>query len=127
MINFNRESVFDLHPISVGEVRNDVVGLLIGGEEIIAAFKTVRDQVIFTNKRIISVDVQGITGKRRSFATMPYSKVQYFVIQTPGFVELIPDSELFIMFTNGFTAKFEFKGNTDIGLLGRCISEYVLN
>ncbi|MGX8707025.1 MAG: PH domain-containing protein [bacterium] len=127
MINFNRESVFDLHPISVGEVRNDVVGLLIGGEEIIAAFKTVRDQVIFTNKRIISVDVQGLTGKRRSFATMPYSKVQYFVIQTPGFMELIPDSELFIMFTNGFTAKFEFKGNTDIGLLGRCISEYVLN
>lgn len=127
MINFNKESVFDLRPINVGEVRNDVVGLLIGGEEIIAAFKTVRDQVIFTNKRIISVDVQGITGKRRSFATMPYSKVQYFVIQTPGFVELIPDSELFIMFTNGFTAKFEFKGNTDIGLLGRCISEYVLN
>ena len=127
MINFNKESVFDLRPINVGEVRNDVVGLLIGGEEIIAAFKTIRDQVIFTNKRIISVDVQGITGTRRSFATMPYSKVQYFVIQTPGFMELIPDSELYIMFSNGFTAKFEFKGNTDIGLLGRCISEYVLN
>ena len=77
-------------------------------------------------KRIIAVDVQGITGKRKSFSTMPNSKIQYFSIQTPGFGELIPDSELFIMFSNTFTAKFEFKGGVDIGKIGRMISEYVL-
>ena len=101
-------------------------GLLIAGEQVEFAFQTVRDQLIFTNKRIISIDVQGITGKRKSFATMPYSKIQYFSIQTPGFMELIPDSELFIMFTNGFTAQFEFKGAVDIGKIGRMLSEYVL-
>ena len=100
--------------------------VLIGGEEVVMAFQTVRDQLIFTNKRIIAVDVQGITGKRKSFSTMPYSKIQYFSIQTPGFAELIPDSELFIMFSNTFTAKFEFKGGVDIGKIGRMISEYVL-
>jgi hypothetical protein len=47
-------------------------------------------------------------------------------MQTPGFGELIPDSELFVMFSNTFTAKFEFKGNVDIGKIGRMISEYVL-
>ena len=82
--------------------------------------------MVFTNKRIISIDVQGITGKRKSFTTMPYSKIQYFSIQTPGLMELIPDSELFIMFTNGFTAQFEFKGSVDIGKIGRMLSEYVL-
>ncbi len=41
-------------------------------------------------------------------------------------MELIPDSELSIMFANGFTAKFEFKGRVDIGLIGRMISQYVL-
>ena len=76
--------------------------------------------------RIISIDVQGITGKRKSFSSMPYSKVQYFSVQTPGFAELIPDSELFLVFSSGFTAKFEFKGNVDIGKIGRMISEYVL-
>lgn len=90
------------------------------------AFQTVRDQLVFTNKRIISIDVQGLTGKRKSFGSMPYSKVQYFSVQTPGFVEIFPDSELFLMFTNGFTAKFEFKGNVDIGFIGRMISQYVL-
>ena len=125
-VNFNQDSVWNLKPIRVDAVKGEVNGLLIGGEEVVMAFQTVRDQLIFTNKRIIAVDVQGITGKRKSFSTMPYSKIQYFSIQTSGFGELIPDSELFIMFSNTFTAKFEFKGGVDIGKIGRMISEYVL-
>lgn len=126
MINFNNNSAWDLKPINVSEVCDEVNGLLIEGEAVACAFKTVRDQLIFTNKRIISVDVQGITGKRKSFSSMPYSKIQFFSIQTPGFAELIPDSELVLTFSNGFVAKFEFKGQTDIGEIGRMISEYVL-
>ena len=38
----------------------------------------------------------------------------------------VPDSELFVMCSNGFTAKFEFKGGVDIGAIGRMISQYVL-
>lgn len=125
-INFNKESVWDLKPISVNDIREEVLGLLVDGEVIDSAFKTVRDQLVFTNKRIIAIDVQGITGKRKSYTSLPYSKVQFFSIQTQGFIELVPDSELFLMFTNGFTAKFEFKGGVDIGEIGRMISEYVL-
>lgn len=126
MINFNKNSAWDLKPIGLGEVRSEVNGLLIAGEEMLCAFKTVRDQMIFTNKRIIAIDVQGITGKRKSYSFLPYSKVQYYAVQTPGFLELVPDSELVIMFSNGFTATFEFKGNVDIGQLSRTISEYIL-
>ncbi|MCR4566708.1 MAG: PH domain-containing protein [Pseudobutyrivibrio sp.] len=125
-INFNQNSVFNLKPISVEQVRGEVQSLLINGEEIIYAFQTIRDQLVMTNKRIISIDVQGLTGKRKSFSTMPYSKIQYFAIQTPGFAEVVPDSELFLMFSSGFTATFEFKGQVDIGVIGRMISEYVL-
>ena len=125
-VNFNQNSVFNLKPINPASVRDEVSGLLISGEEVLYAFQTVRDQLVMTNKRIIAIDVQGITGKRKSFATMPYSKIQYFSIQTPGFIEIFPDCELFIMFSNGFTAKFEFKGNVDIGGIGRMLSEYVL-
>lgn len=125
-VNFNQNSAFNLKPIGIEAVQGEVNGLLLEGEEIVMAFQSVRDQLIFTDKRIISIDVQGITGKRKSFSTMPYSKIQYFSIQTPGFAELFPDCELFIMFSNTFTAKFEFKGNVDIGKIGRMISEYVL-
>jgi len=126
MINFNKNSAWNLKPIGTGEVRGEVSGLLVPGEDIAAAFKTVRDQIVFTNKRIIAIDVQGVTGKRKSYASMPYSRIQFFTIQTPGFMELFPDSELELMFSNGFTATFEFKGSVDIGKLGRLISGYVL-
>lgn len=125
-INFNQNSVFNLKPIDVENVREEVRGLLIGGEDIIFAFQTIRDQLVMTNKRIIAIDVQGITGKRKSFSVMPYSKIQYFSIQTPGLIEIVSDSELFIMFSNGFTATFEFKGQVDIGRIGRLLSEFVL-
>lgn len=92
MISFNKDSAWDLKPIPVSDVRDEVNGLLIDGEEIAAAF----------------------------------SKVQFFSVQTPGFAEIIPDSELVLTFSNGYVAKFEFKGGTDIGKIGRMISDYVL-
>ena len=126
-INFNEDSVWNLRAIKPESVRADVNGLLIGGETIVSAFQTVRDQLVFTNKRIIAIDVQGVTGKRKSFTTLPYSKVQFFTIQTPGFMELFSDTELLLMFSNGFTAKFEFRGSVDIGQISRVISKYALD
>ena len=125
-INFNRESAWDLKPMPIDEVRDEVHGLLLEDEVICSTFKTVRDQMIFTNKRIIAIDVQGITGRRKSYSSLPYSKIQYFTIQTPGFAEIVPDSELYLWFSNGFSAKFEFKNGVDIGEIGRMISEFVL-
>lgn len=125
-INFNQDSTFNLVPIKLDNVLKSIDGLLIGTEKPVMAFQTLRDQMIFTTMRIIAVDVQGITGRRKSFTSMPYSRIQYFTIQTPGFLELISDSELIVAFSNGFTAHFEFSGNTDIGLIGRVISQAIL-
>ena len=60
-VSFNQDSVFNLKPIGLDQVRGELQGLLIAGEQPMQAFKTVRDQLIFTNKRIISIDIQGIT------------------------------------------------------------------
>ena len=126
MINFNSNSIFNLRPIDISDVRDEVSSFLVEGEEILNAFKTFRDQLVFTNKRIISIDVQGITGKRKSFSTLPYSTIQFYTVQTQGFMEIFPDTELFIQYANGFTAKFEFKGKVDICKIGKIISTYVL-
>lgn len=126
MINFANGTVFNLKPIDMKSVNQNALRILINGEQPLCAFKTVRDQVLFTNKRIITIDVQGVTGKRQEVSTLPYSKIQYFSIQTPGFAELVPDSEMELFFSNGFMARFEFKGSTNIVALGKVISEYVL-
>ena len=84
MINFNKNTAWNLTPINLNSIHNEVAGLMVNGERPLMAFKTIRDQLVFRNKRIISIDVQGITGKRRSFTSLPYSKVQFFRSRHPA-------------------------------------------
>ena len=85
-----------------------------------------REFVVFTGKRVMVLDVQGITGSRKSITSLPYSRVQYFSVRTPGFGELIPESELQLVFFGGYTAKFAFKGNIDIEKLTAAVAAQVL-
>ncbi len=114
----------NLKVITKGEIRKEVPELLIDGEEIISAFKTIRDQVVFTNKRIFVVNVQGITGKKIAYFSYPYSKIQYYGIETAGLLDI--DSELILKFSNGATLQFDFKTNVNIREINSIISKYVL-
>lgn len=126
MIDFNDSSVFKLERISNDEISRNAYALMVEDEEVLHGYKTFRDQVIFTNKRIITVNIKGITGKRQELMTMPYKKIQYFSVQTVGFLELIPDSELILFFANGQSAKFSFETTKDILEIGQVISEFIL-
>ena len=53
-------------------IPNDVNELLIQGEQPYAAFKTFRDSAIFTSKRLIVRDAQGMTGKKVEIYSLPY-------------------------------------------------------
>ena len=126
MINFSQENkIFNLRPVDSEKAKKEIAEMLVAGEEIVDVFATVRDQVIFTNKRIITVDVQGV-GVKKDFVTIPYAKIQYFSVQTPGLVEIVHDNELQLFFSDGFVARFEFKGSYKIAKLAKVISEYAL-
>ena len=114
----------NLKAIELSEIRSEVFELLVDGEQPVAAFKTVRDQVIFTTKRIFVVNVQGITGKKTSYFSYPYSKVQYFGVETAGVLDI--DSELVLAFSNGAKLSFDFRSSVDIRRLSALISNYVL-
>ena len=114
----------NLKGISLNEIRPEVFELLIPGEEAVAAFSTVRDQVIFTTKRVFVVNVQGITGKKTSYFSYPYSKIQYFGVETAGVLDI--DSELILAFSNGARLSFDFRSSVDIRGLSALISNYVL-
>lgn len=61
-VNFNQDSVFNLKPISNDEVRGEVDGLLIADEKVEFAFKTIRDQLVFTKGHTSGCDCRGRTG-----------------------------------------------------------------
>ena len=117
-------NTFNLKEIRISDVRKEVHSLLVENESIECAFMTVRDQVIFTNKRIIVVNVQGLVGKKISYLSYPYSKVQYYGIETAGLLDI--DSELILAFNNGAHLQFDFRTAVDISKINNLISHYVL-
>ena len=117
-------NLMNLKEIDLSQIRSEVSALLVEGEQPVAAFQTVRDQVIFTTHRIFVVNVQGITGKKTSYFSYPYSKVQYFGIESAGVIDI--DSELVLAFSNGARLSFDFKTNVDIRRISAMISRFIL-
>lgn len=113
-----------LKAINENEIRPEVLLLLVEDEAVMAAFRTKRDQVIFTDRRVFVVNVQGITGKKVSYFSFPYSKVQYYGIETAGVLDI--DSELLLSFSDGCALTFDFKSNVDIKGICHIISQYIL-
>ena len=124
MIDFQNGSLFKLSPVEPESQMGRVAPLLIEGEHIVAAFKTIRESVVFTNKRVIACNVQGLTGKKVDFTSLPYSKVQAYSIETAGTFDL--DCELDLFYSGIGQIRFEFRGRCDIRELCRIISTYVL-
>lgn len=124
MIDFNNASFVKLRPVNDNAFEKMVAPILIAGEEIINCFQSIRDGVVFTNKRIITINIQGITGKKRDFTSLPYNKIQAFSVETAGAFDL--DSELELWFSGMGRVKLEFIGATDVAYLCKMISQQVL-
>lgn len=105
-----------------GKIVND---FMIDGEYVVGAYKSVRDGVVFTNKRIITINIQGLTGKKQDYTSLPYSKISAFSLETAGVFDM--DAELTLHMSGVGRVKFEFTGNTDVKEICLQISKYALN
>ena len=124
MIDFNNASFVKLRPVNDNAFEKAIAPILVSGEEIIASYQSIRDGVVFTNLRIITINVQGITGKKKDFTSLPYGKIQAFSVETAGAFDL--DSELELWFSGMGRIKLEFIGAADITHICKMISEKVL-
>ena len=124
MIDFENSSIFKLKSIDNEKALDGFSHFLIEGEEIFATFKSIRDQVIFTNKRVISANVQGITGSKIDYTSIPFSKIQTFSIETSGTFDMDCEIQLYISAVGKVT--FEIKGSFDIVSFNKILSTYVL-
>lgn len=64
-MEFRDKPMENLMRLQEKDICKNVNALLLEGEQIVGAYKTVRDQVVFTSHRIIMVDMQGVTGTRQ--------------------------------------------------------------
>lgn len=124
MIDFENSEFLKLRAVDPSSFSAALNPLLIPGEEIVAGFKTVRDGVVFTNKRVIAINVQGITGKKADYTSLPYKKIQSYSVETAGMFDL--DGELELWFSSVGRVRFEFSSGSDLLQICALISEQVL-
>lgn len=100
--------------------------ILIETEQIEKAYQLIRDVFVFTNKRLIVVDKQGVTGRKIEFLSIPYSKITKFSKESAGHFDL--DAELKIWVGSDPTPiTKEFKRTVNINEVYGVLSKYVLS
>jgi hypothetical protein len=98
--------------------------ILIEGETVVKAFKLFRDQVVMTNSRLITLNKEGVTGKKQEMISIPYKSIKKFSKESAGLFDL--DAELRIwLIGESEPIKWEFSRQVDINQVYMLLSYYV--
>ncbi|CAH0239920.1 PH domain-containing protein [Plantibacter sp. VKM Ac-2885] len=101
----------------------DVTQLLVQGEQAVAAFKTFRDSAVFTTKRLIVRDAQGISGKKVEIYSLPYSSINMWSSENAGTLDWNSEIELW---TRAGHIKVKLAKGADVRRLDSLIAWAVL-
>ena len=80
----------------VADVERDVERILAEDEQVERAFQLVRDLLIFTNRRFILVDRQGVTGKKTFYQSIPYRAITSYSVETAGHMDLEAELKIWV-------------------------------
>ncbi|GAA0125630.1 PH domain-containing protein [Clostridium sp. CTA-19] len=111
--------------VSINEVEKDYSNILSKNESVEKAYKLIRDMFIFTDKRLILVDKQGLTAKKIEYHSIPYKSITHFSIETAGHFDLDAELKIWISGTNSVIEK-KFNKSLNIYELQSVLAEYVL-
>ena len=112
--------------VSIDKLAKEFQPILIDDERIERAYKLIRDMLVFTNKRLILVNKQGLTGSKIDYQSIPYGSIKMFSKESAGIADL--DAELKIWLTGETepTIKQDFRKGDNINEAYRVLSRYVL-
>lgn len=97
--------------------------MMIAGEEAIVAFKTVRDVAVFTTKRLVVIDSQGITGRKKEIYSLPYKSILMWSTENAGTMDFTSEVELW---TKLGTIKISLAKNVDVRQFDQLLAQVCL-
>lgn len=111
--------------IDASNIEGEFAQVLASGERIERAYQLIRDLFVFTNKRLILVDKQGLTGHKVEYHSLPYKSITHFSVETAGHFDL--DAELKIWVSGSpVPIQKRFNKNLNIYLVQGVLASYVL-
>lgn len=100
-------------------------GVLLDNEDVGLAYKVVRDFFVFTNRRLILVNIQGVTGSKVEYMTVPYKSIVRFAVETAGTFDLDAELKIWVASTPEPIKRLLKKG-TDVRGIQRALTAAVL-
>ncbi len=111
--------------VSTEEVAAELTPILSEGEQVELAFRVMRDMIVFTDRRLVTIDRQGVTGKKVDYRTIPYSSIVMFSKESAGVLDLDAELKLWI---RGLAEplKFSFTKDAPINDVYRVLGNRIL-
>ncbi|THE10064.1 PH domain-containing protein [Enterococcus hirae] len=104
----------------------EIQEFLIPNEKVELAFKLVRDLIVFTDKRLIVVDKQGVTGKKFSYKSIPYKSISRFSVETAGHFDLDAELKIWISSAELPAESLQFRKDKNIIAIQQALASAVL-
>jgi hypothetical protein len=111
--------------VSVEKITEEYKSILVNGEHIEKAFKLIRDMFVFTNKRLILVDKQGLTGSKVDYMTIPYGSIIKFSKESAGLLDLEAELKIWVR-GEALPIKKQFGKDNNINEVYQILSQHIL-
>ncbi|MCK8044759.1 PH domain-containing protein [Shewanella sp. 1CM18E] len=99
--------------VNLDELTQELSPIMADNESLTLAYKVIRDMFVFTNKRLILIDKQGVTGKKVSYHSVPYKSITHFEVETAGTFDMDAELKIWISGQKDPLVK-ELKRGTDV-------------
>ncbi|MDP5045229.1 MULTISPECIES: PH domain-containing protein [unclassified Leeuwenhoekiella] len=112
--------------VSSEELTQKYSRLLIETETVELGFKLFRDVFMFTNKRLILIDVQGLTGSKMEYKSLPYKNISRFSLETAGTFDLDAELKIWISSEDVPSVSKRFNKSIDVYAVQRLLAQKVM-
>ena len=108
------------------EVQKKYEKIFLKGEKVEAAFKIIRDLFIFTNKRLVLIDKQGLTGKKVEYLSIAYKSISKFSVETAGTFDLDAELKIWVSSEKLPSVSKKFNKSVDVYEVQKILADFVL-
>ena len=113
--------------MNIDVAQKELQDVLMPEEKVDSAFKLVRDLLVFTEKRLIIVDKQGMTGKKVEYKSIPYRSISRFSVETSGHFDLDAELKIWISSAELPAESLQFRSDDSIVAIQKALAQAVLN
>ena len=112
--------------VDLEDLKEELSPILADNETLHLAYKVIRDMYVFTNKRLLLIDKQGVTGKKVDYHSIPYKSISHFAVETDGHFDMDAELKIWIS-SNNEPIKKELKKGTNVVGIQKTLASFMFN